>query len=413
MSESKKFNPPFATSQRDALTFNAFPFLTDTSARKVPRIYAYYKPPKLKKTKGRWYIEFWYRVPEELKHIFPEKWRRFRDFRDLNRYKSDDYANRLLQAWADQLENGYNPFAEKLKYFVQPSEDNVWSLNSGLDFFMEYCRDKKLRPNTIRSYKTLITMLKEYFTKDNRLYEPVNTYTKEDLKQFIKNSKTTWTNFTTNNYVTYLKVIFNWFEKEDVIAKSPAKALESLPVTVRKHKYYSDAIATKLKDVILNRDPELFEFLQMIYYCALRPKELRLLQFKHILFDRKLLFVPADISKNKSDDYIPLGEDELEMLDSRMKGKGIDDYIFGGSKPRSVNYFAGHYKPFKEKFNLDDDYTLYSWKHVRAIHLAQAGADPYQIMRLMRHSSLEITMKYLRELGLQDFSELHLKTKKF
>lgn len=377
----------------------------------MPRVYSHYRPPKLKKEPHRWYVEYWYRVPEELRSQYTKEWHRFRVFEDINRHKTEDYANQLLKAVKESLEGGYSPFEEERKYFVKP-EHAPLSLNSALDRFMEYCRHKQLRESSIRAYQAVVDMLKVYFLKDNRIYEPVETYTKDDLKKFFASYRSQWSNTTINNNITYVRAIFNYFVKEDIIAKSPASALEMLPVKVTKHKYYPEDIARKLKEAMKVK-PELYEFCQFIYYTATRPKsETRLLQVKHILFDRKLLFIPAHISKNKTDDYIPLGDQVLELLESR-KGLPPDYYIFGSAKPRSQNLFAQWYKPFKDKFGLGDDYTLYSWKHTRAIDLAQAGTDPYQIMRLFRHSSLEETIKYLRDLGATDFKELHEKTKSF
>lgn len=411
-----KLNPPFATSEKKALKINAFCFSRDTSATLMPRLYSHYRPPKIKKTKTRWYIEYWYRVPPELKSEYNNKeWHRFRVMEDINRYKTDDYAAWLLKRVQDALQSGYNPFEQETPYFIkeEPEQPNAWSLNTGLDAFIEYCKDKRLRPKTIQSYKTLVNFLKDYFIKDNQIYKPVASFTKNDLKAFIADKKKGWNNSTTNNYISFTKVIFNWFVKEDVILKSPAIALETLPVNISRHKYYSDEIAEKLKASIKQGNAELYEFCQFIYYTATRPaSEARLLQVKHILFDRKLLFVPATISKNKTDDYIPLGEDVLELLESR-KGWPSNYYIFGGERKRSINYFTQQYAPYKKKFGLDVNFTLYGFKHSRCIDLAKAGADPYQIMRLFRHSSLEITMKYLRELGLTDFKEIHAKTKKF
>jgi integrase len=416
MNLKRKLSPPFATGEKKGLTIKPFRFLFQNNTTTVPRPFSHYRPPKLKKEPNRWYIEYWYRVPIEVRQaspeIYPKEWHRFRVFEDINRHKSDQYAKELLKAVEEGLASGYNPFDEHKAYFIKKEEEPKISLNQGLDLFVQYCRHKQLRENTVRAYAALCDMLKIYFLKENRIYEPVETFTKNDLKNFFASYRSQWSNSTINNNITYIRAIFNWFVKEDIIMKSPASALEMLPVKVIKHKYYPDDLAEKLKCAISKQDPELFEFMQMVYYCAIRPQELRALQVKHILFDRKLLFVPAGISKNKTDDYIPLGEHVLALLQSR-KDLPSEYYLFGGQKPRSVNYFSVHYKPFKEKYGLGEDYSIYSWKHSRAIHLAQAGADPYQIMRLFRHSSLEITMAYLRDLGLTDFSELHAKTKKF
>lgn len=92
-------------------------------------------------------------------------------------------------------------------------------------------------------------------------------------------------------------------------------------------------------------------------------------------------------------------------------------YVWGtkgpAEKPTGQNHFANMYKPFKEKFGLGPEHSLYGFKHLRAIHLAQSGASPYDIMRLFRHSSLEQTQIYLKDLGLTDFSAVLKKGKKF
>lgn len=415
MSLKRKVSPPFATSEKKGLIIKPFRFLlqnnTTTIPREVPRLFSHYRSPKLKKEPNRWYIEYWYRVPEELQPEYQKEWHRFRVFEDINRHKTDEYANYLLKAVKESLEQGYSPFEQDRKYFVMEPEVKI-SLNAGLDKFIAYCKDKRLRVNTIRAYSAIADMLKVYFLKGNKIYEPIETFTKDDLRQFFASHRSQWSNTTINNNITYVRAIFNWFVKEDIITRSPALALEMLPVNVTKHKVYPTDIAEALKEDVKKRDPELYDFMQLIYYCALRPKEIRMLQVKHVVFDRQLLFVPADISKNKTDDYIPLGEDVISVLKERAN-KPKDFYLFGGEKPRSTNFFAMRYKPFKDKFKLTEDYSLYSFKHLRAIDLATAGANPYQIMKLFRHKNIDVTMTYLRDLGLTDFKEIHEKTKKF
>jgi hypothetical protein len=65
-----------------------------------------------------------------------------------------------------------------------------------------------------------------------------------------------------------------------------------------------------------------------------------------------------------------------------------------------VNYYGEKFRKLKESLEIHKDFTLYSIKSTRAIHLAQDGADPYTIMQLFRHSGLDITMSYLRDLGI-------------
>jgi integrase len=408
-----KQNPVLGTYNSEAAPGAVFRFLKPISATIMPQPFSSYRPPRLVKGK-RWYIEYWYRVPESLRNQYPKDFERFRVFEDINRHKSDEYANLLLKAVEDRLRDGYSPFAHEKVIVTEGKQTTRITLNYALEQFSAYCIDKGLREKTLQNYGTTINYLQEYFLKGNRIYEPLITISKDDIKKFIAHirKEKKLGNTTVNNYVSFLRVIFNWFVREEWIEKSPVK-IETLPQQATRHTYYTDAIAKKLKDLMKQSSPELYQFCQFIYYTATRPKsEARFLQVKHILFDRKLLFVPASISKNKKDDYIPIGAELLKMLADRKK-QPADYYIFGGNKNRSANYFSQLYKPYKDKLGLNENYTIYSWKHSRAIHLADAGANPYDIMKLFRHSSLEITMKYLRDLGLNISSEIHDKSRKF
>lgn len=414
MKLSPKQNPPFATQEKKGLIFKPFRFLKDNSATLMPKAYAHYKPPKLKKTASRWYIEYWYRVPEELLAQYNNKeWQRFRVFEDINRYKTNEYAEILLKAVRDRLQSGWNPFTHEQPYFTKPDQP-VWSLNTGLDKFIEYSKDKGLRQNSIRSYQTLVNFLKEHFLKDNRIYEPIGSFTKEDIKLFfsVMRREKGWRNFTTNNYQTYIKAVFNWFVKEDIIVKSPV-VIETLPITISRHKYYTDKVIEDLKELLLKRNPYLWEFLQFIYFTTLRPKsEARLLQNDSILWDRKLLFVPARISKTNTDRYIPLGDEVLQLLQNR-KCQPLDYYIFGGKKIHPTNYMASLFKPYKDKLGLGADFSLYGIKHTRIIHLKSDGVSDADIMSLTGHTSYESYSKYLRDLGLTINAEkLNDKTRK-
>ncbi len=55
----------------------------------------------------------------------------------------------------------------------------------------------------------------------------------------------------------------------------------------------------------------------------------------------------------------------------------------------------------KQPLKLTDrPYDLYGWKHTGVIALYQATKDVKLIQRQCRHSSLDQTDKYLRDLGL-------------
>ena len=59
----------------------------------------------------RWWIEYQFRVPPAVHHLHKNKtWEKFRVFEDINRYKSDKYAQVLLTAINFALKEGFDPF---------------------------------------------------------------------------------------------------------------------------------------------------------------------------------------------------------------------------------------------------------------------------------------------------------------
>jgi hypothetical protein len=92
-------------------------------------------------TKKRWWIAYKFRIPEELKHLHKSaKWKVFRVFEDINRYKTDEYAELLLTAVQAGLEKGFNPFDYKERAFLEfqktgeSAPDKVWSCVEAFTF---------------------------------------------------------------------------------------------------------------------------------------------------------------------------------------------------------------------------------------------------------------------------------------
>lgn len=83
-----------------------------------------------------------------------------------------------------------------------------------------------------------------------------------------------------------------------------------------------------------------------------------------------------------------------------------DDFIFGaGLKTgpeqfRYPNHISTAHSRVLRKLGIRKECTLYSWKHTGAIKLYEATRDPYLVMRHLRHHSLEMTMIYMKSLGI-------------
>lgn len=77
-----------------------------------------------------------------------------------------------------------------------------------------------------------------------------------------------------------------------------------------------------------------------------------------------------------------------------------------GAVPVKENYFSREYKPVLQELKLLGGQSFYSWKHTGVCKLYMKFKGPKMIMEQCRHSGLDITMHYLRDLGLFDAGEM-------
>lgn len=59
-----------------------------------------------------------------------------------------------------------------------------------------------------------------------------------------------------------------------------------------------------------------------------------------------------------------------------------------------------HFKKVKGHFEFSSDYTLYGFKHVAVVNWYEKEKDIREIQKMCRHSSVLMTERYLKFLGL-------------
>jgi integrase len=197
---------------------------------------------------------------------------------------------------------------------------------------------------------------------------------------------------------------------------NPVARFVNMPVVSKKHAAYTTDQVDKLRQLIGDRDQQMLLFIRFIYFTLARPKELRLLKVSDIRLDFKRILVRGEVSKTSIEEFVGISP----ALEDIINQSGIlkypaDNYVFGikGSPdliPVGKNYFGKRFRVFitESQFRqLNPNYSLYSFKHTGAVQLYLATKDPYLVQRQCRHTTLDQTMTYLKDLGLfTDFSAL-------
>jgi integrase len=151
-----------------------------------------------------------------------------------------------------------------------------------------------------------------------------------------------------------------------------------------------------LMEYLKMQDRTLYRVALLMYTTFLRPhQEIRGLKAKYFDFSSSLLILPPRFTKNGKQVTIPLQTLVTAEFDF-VRQLRSDDLIFGEVNP---DYFKTKWGKIKKKYPLKLNQTLYSVRHTAAVEMYHKTKDVALIQRMMHHSSMEVTIGYLRSLN--------------
>ena len=118
--------------------------------------------------------------------------------------------------------------------------------------------------------------------------------------------------------------------------------------------------------------------------------------------EEREILVPGHKSKNKKSQYVAIPDVFFKQL-AFVYELGPAAYLFpsriNAQKPIGRNTMNNRHSRFLQALNFGAGYSLYSWKHTGVVKAYKKGIDIKAIQRQCRHSSIEMTDKYMRSLG--------------
>ena len=173
--------------------------------------------------------------------------------------------------------------------------------------------------------------------------------------------------------------------------------------------FYPNQIA-ELLPIIEAEDKQLKEAVNFCYYLFFRPKELRHLKIKHILFEAMKVIASDDIVKD-DDNYLKTIPLPMQHLILKYKGLPTEYYIFSangvpGEKILSRDNLSKRMTKILRKLNYSNRYTLYSWVHTGIKQAAMSGIPVKQLQLQKGHHDLQMFDEYLKDLGVNDCVQL-------
>lgn len=363
-----------------------------------------------------WYVEYSYRVGDKV-------YRR-RESNGLCRGTRKErlaVAGLLIRRFTKILEDGtylsnpnaFEPVRENDLYKPEAkrfhAQEKALKMRNIIPKYMKSIK-ASLKQSSIRTYQGEMNIFQDWV--ETKLDDKCSAdITREDLLPFFdylvmpkKDGGRGLCHKTVSKYLQRLKEFYDWMNERGYCEHQPVtniknrgKHVDCAPAPFEKDE------RLRLKNAIATRDPWLWLACELIYQCAIRPGEIRLIQIKDILLNRKVISIRSSVAKNKKTQTVGIPDNIIEQ----MQHLGVfsyepDLYLFGSRwvpnvKPIGTTTLRQRFLVYKRELGISDDRKLYSWKHTGAIVAVDNGMDVMELKDHMRHESVATTMQYMKK----------------
>jgi integrase/recombinase XerD len=254
--------------------------------------------------------------------------------------------------------------------------------------FIEDLQVRNYSPRTVQAYVAAVVKLTRFYQRSP------DTVSAEEIRAFqvhLLGKKVSWSQF--NQIVAGLRIFFG-------ITLARPGMVDMLPYG-KKPKCLPTVLSVEEVGQLLEaaRPGQQRILLQTAYACGLRVSELVHLQVSDIDSARMVVLVRQ--GKGRKDRQVPLSARLLSELRHWWSQHRTRPWLFpgGGEPPSGRPLCVGSVQRMCQKVvaraKLRKSASMHTLRHSYATHLLEAGVDVVTLKKLLGHSSLETTSRYL------------------
>jgi len=291
--------------------------------------------------------------------------------------------------------------------------------------YLQACEySSRLRPETIRGYKDIF----RNFTNLMPGIDDPELITSDSMTEFFQKletrkrivgrgiEKSGVKKSTIKTYWSKLNSFFEWLHIKEIIVKNPLEHMTPPQPeyndkrALRKAEIEKIITAIQMNSknaLILNRD---MMIINLLIFCGLRKGEISSLQVRDIDMSKRVLTVRGETSKSKKTRELPINQSTMIHIEEYLKERKIRGYkteyliVSNGSDSKlTVHGFKHWVKRLEEHSGVK--FHLHRFRHTFACNLVRQNSNIANIQRLMGHTDLRMTQRYLRSLGVEDLRE--------
>jgi integrase len=309
--------------------------------------------------------------------------------------------NRLLYEITKALEFGFNPTS-----VINTEPIRVEIIKTTDEAFKEVEAEKLRSPLSDkykREIKSVVNHFLNFLTVDEKAAS-IKNLKQQKVEAFLNQFKATSTYYMSRRRL--LGVFFSEFIRNNYIDANLSKAAPRLKTKAALHKIYTKDQLTAILQFLKSANTDLYLCCLLTYSCMLRPhQEIRLLKRKH--FDDNFSTISLSGTENKSARVRVVSIPDYLQRIIRGRLSSVSDpetNIFTFNTTSYNEYYFNmvwtRIKPDMLKMGLlNKEQTIYSFRHTAAVDVYNRTKDIHIIQQLLGHSTMIVTLKYLRGLG--------------
>ncbi|WP_052210449.1 tyrosine-type recombinase/integrase [Thermoanaerobacter sp. YS13] len=265
-----------------------------------------------------------------------------------------------------------------------------------------------LAPRTLKDYRYHVEKFIEFLGLDHSTYQQIRIAL---LKYFSIPSSPRYRNIK----LQYLRAFFNWCVSEGYLPANPTDGIKKAKEDFSNVRH---APLEELKKLFNAPDKKTYAGLRD--YCIMlvqldtgaRPSEVLNLKLSNLNLEAREIYIRPEVSKTRGGRTLILSPFTVQALLKFLKARPhwwnneVPLFASEYGKTLTSHSWARIVKQYSEKAGVK--ITPYGLRHTFAIEFLRAGGDPFSLQRLLGHSDLSMTRRYIR-LSKDDLHEAHEK----
>ena len=354
----------------------------------------------------RWYVYCYFYDPGTKKKNY-----KYQLYLGINRLKTikdrKQYGNEIKNELIYLIKKGYTPFDDSFKLNENKHINCIEALNKAKEIKLRSW-SKKTAESMLSNFDKFINWLQLHNFDVLEIRQLNQTHISSFLNLLLTMGKSPKTY---NNYRATLSSIFAQLASDGLVSNNIVSFTKQLKTNPKKNTPFNKKELIAIKNYLIKNDPYLYNYILFIGYAFLRPIEVNRIKLNDIDVDARTIRIKAKTGYQTI--YLI---DTLLNLIINLDTNCTNCYLFGqygtpaewlATEKSRQNSYMKRFKKVKTKFDLSNDYSLYSFRHTFILDLygsfIKKGMTKleaqHKLLPITRHKSLSGLNNYLRDIG--------------